>query len=803
MSKKSEVVIDLSTLDDNDEVNKKEDDFEIEIISELKKRKADDDDDDAIHCISNKAVVPAIPRDGSGRGTSGSGHDSTLVQPPPVTVKNTLAIDIHSLPPKSSHQELHAIYNCLQEIFHLSTYRLSLSWMYQDDQAYFKPTLTFTGRKSKIYTFQLVFQTSKTMKTFPSVPPRIVPQFVLRAPLFMTLYNHPILTSKHWNESTSSRLVANALEKAIDYLEIHLEDTVLISTSVLPGDLSLVTRGKEWNAIPAESAAIEVLIAELYGDYTSAVRNAELYALRKTWMNLVVLPPVKGPNRRKGASSKSSNAGAASKKRKGTAKAMGIGYSSGHEGGSRALPTEGRTMILLEKLASKMERVRQMVRSQRRSLSWILYSPFPEVLLAILQEYSREEIFRHNTHIEMIFMIVWAIELVMRDCWGRESVEISVADLPARPSTPPDEDEGENDEESDIGNEPGNEVIEGSTDVNQPLDRKVSLYYTLIDLYGKLHWIETGNLIENSRADWLQTIRSSSKLYQSANKVIELGTGEEGKETLPKVVHCSDLLSGHVFYRSNSNVAACRPWLRELSFIADNLPDEVCLFVSDEHPNYLVVAMMIANPDCPYYGGVFLFHVLVPTEYPRISPSVKLITTGDGSVRFNPNLYNCGKVCLSLLGTWSGEPWDPKTSNVTQVIMSILYLIFTEEPFFNEPGYQQSRGSPNGTKQSLCYDWNIFRSTIQSAILYHLQKPSSFYGDSVSSHIWNYYVENWEEKLRPALIKKYEQLSTQLTQLSVTNYPAYSRSSFDAQMGTISALVAEHSAHRSIRGTPK
>lgn len=30
---------------------------------------------------------------------------------------------------------------------------------------------------------------------------------------------------------------------------------------------------------------------------------------------------------------------------------------------------------------------------------------------------------------------------------------------------------------------------------------------------------------------------------------------------------------------------------------------------------------------------------------------VNLQTTGNGTVRFNPNLYNCGKVCLSLLGT--------------------------------------------------------------------------------------------------------------------------------------------------------
>ena len=43
---------------------------------------------------------------------------------------------------------------------------------------------------------------------------------------------------------------------------------------------------------------------------------------------------------------------------------------------------------------------------------------------------------------------------------------------------------------------------------------------------------------------------------------------------------------------------------------------------------------------------------------------------GGGSVRFNPNLYNCGKVCLSLLGTWSGakgETWDPDSSSTLQV----------------------------------------------------------------------------------------------------------------------------------------
>ena len=55
-------------------------------------------------------------------------------------------------------------------------------------------------------------------------------------------------------------------------------------------------------------------------------------------------------------------------------------------------------------------------------------------------------------------------------------------------------------------------------------------------------------------------------------------------------------------------------------------------------------------------------------------------------MRFNPNLYNCGKVCLSLLGTWySGrdEGWIPNLSTIKQVGISIQSIILVENPFFN------------------------------------------------------------------------------------------------------------------------
>ena len=67
------------------------------------------------------------------------------------------------------------------------------------------------------------------------------------------------------------------------------------------------------------------------------------------------------------------------------------------------------------------------------------------------------------------------------------------------------------------------------------------------------------------------------------------------------------------------------------------------------------------------------------------------ISLGFDAQRINPNLYDCGKVCLSLLGTWSGPGWQPGRSNMLQVLVSIQGMILVEEPFYNEPGKKQEK----------------------------------------------------------------------------------------------------------------
>ena len=55
-------------------------------------------------------------------------------------------------------------------------------------------------------------------------------------------------------------------------------------------------------------------------------------------------------------------------------------------------------------------------------------------------------------------------------------------------------------------------------------------------------------------------------------------------------------------------------------------------------------ACITGPPGTSYAQGCFMFDIFFPDAYPNVSPLVDFITTGNGRVRFNPNLYADGKV---------------------------------------------------------------------------------------------------------------------------------------------------------------
>lgn len=101
------------------------------------------------------------------------------------------------------------------------------------------------------------------------------------------------------------------------------------------------------------------------------------------------------------------------------------------------------------------------------------------------------------------------------------------------------------------------------------------------------------------------------------------------------------------------------------------------------------VALVIGPEDTPYAHGFYLFEVQFTDNYPMQPPHV-VFKTGDGRVRFNPNLYVEGKVCLSILGTWAGPSWT-SSCTLRTVLMSIQSLL-NAHPIQNEPGHERERG---------------------------------------------------------------------------------------------------------------
>lgn len=160
-------------------------------------------------------------------------------------------------------------------------------------------------------------------------------------------------------------------------------------------------------------------------------------------------------------------------------------------------------------------------------------------------------------------------------------------------------------------------------------------------------------------------------------------------------------------------------------------------FRIDESNMSVMKFLIIPHPDGPYGYGCFEFDMHIPSNYPASPPHVEIITTGFGEFRFNPNLYDNGKVCLSLLGTWSGtqnELWNPQKSTIYQVLTSIQGLIFCEEPYFNEPGYEKNRDTNAGKLLNEKYNEPIRYQTMRLGMLNQLKNPSFGFENVIINH---------------------------------------------------------------------
>ena len=140
----------------------------------------------------------------------------------------------------------------------------------------------------------------------------------------------------------------------------------------------------------------------------------------------------------------------------------------------------------------------------------------------------------------------------------------------------------------------------------------------------------------------------------------------------------------------------------------------------------MMKVMIMGAAGTPYAHGAFIYDLFFDNNYPNGPPKCLLTTTGGGTVRFNPNLYNQGKVCLSLLGTWRGsstENWDPKVSTILQLLLSIQAIIMSNEVYFNEPGYEHEMNKPEGEKKNRGYQNIVKYCNVKYAMIDTIKNP--------------------------------------------------------------------------------
>jgi len=143
----------------------------------------------------------------------------------------------------------------------------------------------------------------------------------------------------------------------------------------------------------------------------------------------------------------------------------------------------------------------------------------------------------------------------------------------------------------------------------------------------------------------------------------------------------------------SSTSAASRLMHEERDVASQSVP---VVFAQPEESDIFHWHGMILGPAAtPYCLGMFHFDLKFPKDYPNCAPRVLITTTSGGQVRFNPNLYSTGKVCLSILGTWraehSGEQWSA-VQNIMSIMLSIQSLMH-DKPYHNEPSFEADDGS--------------------------------------------------------------------------------------------------------------
>ena len=167
------------------------------------------------------------------------------------------------------------------------------------------------------------------------------------------------------------------------------------------------------------------------------------------------------------------------------------------------------------------------------------------------------------------------------------------------------------------------------------------------------------------------------------------------------------------------------------------------IYIVFNEDNLLNAKAMIVGPkDSLYEGGFLFFNINFPKNYPFSPPDVTYVSRN--KVRIHPNIYvgngtgGFGKVCLSILGTWSGPKWT-SIMDITTVLLVIQSLL-DNNPLHHEPGQEN-----NNTKQNDLYNEIIKYESINTLHLKNLKETP--YGFEVFKEFMLFEKEKYNDSI--------------------------------------------------------
>lgn len=165
--------------------------------------------------------------------------------------------------------------------------------------------------------------------------------------------------------------------------------------------------------------------------------------------------------------------------------------------------------------------------------------------------------------------------------------------------------------------------------------------------------------------------------------------------------------------------------VKEHGTLATSLPAGEIYVRTYESRLDLLRCVIIGPRDTPYENAPFLIDLYLPERFPIDPPLAHFHSWTSGLGRINPNLYEEGRICLSLLGTWASkhdcEKWSEKAT-ILQLLVSLQGLVFVKKPFYNEAGFEGYENDKAYTRESELYSEKAFLMA-RGFVKYALTQP--------------------------------------------------------------------------------